>query len=436
MVNVQPRIWFSALLLLVAGCGKKQESHERQTAQPAVTHQVVTQKTDELPMSKKRILIFISGGGGAHTSAAKAITNYLGNGYEVETYNMIREVLFPLDFVRWATRGAYCGEDLYDSLLQNQYIYGTHALSSIGTLAIKKQAKKIDALLETFIRKHQPDLVLSVFPLFNGALYRVTQKLALPFLVVQPDFDATNYICDLKNPTSDSFIFGIPFDYPGIWEKLAGKVPKERVRVVGFPVRPSFFTKPDIEAARTEFKIPKDKPVAMVLMGSAGSRGTLKYAKAFAKLTFPMHVILCLGRNEALRKEIEQLKFPSHITISLVGFTEKIADLMAASDVIITKSGPTSICEAVYARKPIIVDRTAGKILWWERLHAEFVVNNGFGQELFEIRKLPEVLGTFVNDKTYRAKIQKRMDSYQLPDVRKNVRSLVEQLIAAQDDAK
>lgn len=431
-------LWISALLLMVAGCGKKQERVTPTTQSANKTAQILNPSASgELPMKKKRVLVFISTGGGAHSSAAKAIKNYLGDGYEFEVVTMIREVLYPIDPLNWFMGGAYSGEDFYDGLLKNQYIYGTHMLAKLGGMMIKLRGKTIDGLVEEFIKKRHPDLVLSLFPYFNGSLYRVTQKLDLPLLLVQPDFDATHYAHDLENPTSEKFVFGIPFDYPGIWQKLeAAKIPKERVRVVGFPVRPAFFTKPDLAAARKEFNIPTDKPVAMVLMGSAGSRGTLKYAKAFAKLDYPMHVILCLGRNEALRSEIEKVKFPPHITVSLIGFTEKMAELMAVSDVIITKSGPTSICEALYARKPIIVDRTAGKILWWERLHAQFVVDNGFGQELFEISKLPKVLGQFVNDAKYIADIKKRMADYKLPEVKENICSLVNQLIDAQDDLK
>ena len=438
----QSRVLFSALLLLIAGCGKKQEKVIPATVPSTSEKQepiaVVTTGADENPLNrKKRILVFISTGGGAHTSASQAIKSYLGDGYEFKVVTMIREVLFPIDPLNWLMGGTYSGEDFYDALLKNQYIYSTHMVAKLGGMVIKLRGKTIDGLVEDFIKKEKPDLVLSVFPYFNGSLYRVTQKLDLPFLLIQPDFDSTHYAHDLSNPVSEKFVFGIPFDYAGIWKKIEdANIPKDRVRVVGFPVRPSFFEKRNSEAARKEFKVPSDKPVAMVLMGSAGSRGTLRYAKAFAKLEYPMHVILCLGRNEALRKEIEQLKFPPHITVSLLGFTDKIADIMAISDVIITKSGPTSICEAIYARKPIIVDRTSGKILWWERLHAQFVVDNGFGEELFEIRKLPQVLGKFVNDKASIAAVKERMANYKLPDVKENIRTLVEQLIAAKDDMK
>lgn len=436
---VQNRLVFSALLLLIAGCGKKQ-GKVTPAAQPVSEQKVALANagSEENPMNrKKRILVFISTGGGAHTSASQAIKNYLGDGYEFKVVTMVRDVLFPIDPLNWLMGGTYSGEDFYDGLLKNQYIYGTHMLAKLGGIVIKLRGSTIDGLVEEFIKKEKPDLVLSVFPYFNGSLYRVTKKLNLPFLIVQPDFDSTHYAHDLTNPTSEHFIFGIPFDYAGIWKKLEGAgIPKERVRVVGFPVRPSFFEKRNVEAARKEFKVPSDKPVAMVLMGSAGSRGTLRYAKAFAKLDYPMHVILCLGRNEALRKEIEQLQFPPHITVSLLGFTDKIADIMAISDVIITKSGPTSICEAIYARKPIIVDRTSGKILWWERLHAQFVVDNGFGEELFEIRKLPQVLGKFVNDKSYIAAVKERMTNYKLPEVKDNICSLIQQLIAEHEDLK
>ena len=51
---------------------------------------------------------------------------------------------------------------------------------------------------------------------------------------------------------------------------------------------------------------------------------------------------------------------------------------MALSDLLITKSGTLSVCEALYMNLPLFLDATS-TLLPWERFNHQFVEKNGFG---------------------------------------------------------
>src|SRR5262249_25768780 len=144
------------------------------------------------------------------------------------------------------------------------------------------------------------------------------------------------------------------------------------------PLRPEFFTAKDINGIKKEFNIQPNKPVILMLMGAVGSQALFTFAQEILKISFPCHVIICVGKAHEMIDKIKQLNFPSHISYTVVGFTQKMADLMAVADLFITKSGTVSVCEAIYSNLPLLVDATTG-VLAWEQFNHQFIKKHGFG---------------------------------------------------------
>ena len=67
--------------------------------------------------------------------------------------------------------------------------------------------------------------------------------------------------------------------------------------------------------------------------------------------------------------------------MTLLGFTDRVADLMAISHLIVTKPGPGTISEAIAMKLPILIDNT-DKLLFWERINVDLVLNYGVGQRI------------------------------------------------------
>jgi processive 1,2-diacylglycerol beta-glucosyltransferase len=382
-----------------------------------------------LDTHKKRVIIFSSKGGGGHTSASNAIKDYLGDAYHVAIVNVFTDEIVALDPIHNLTTGAYGGEKFYDFFLQTQSIWCAQAWCAFGRVTMRLRSSSVEASFEECIKTQKPDLIISVIPVIDGSLYRVAERLDIPLAVITCDLDATNYINGLRNVTYEKFFFGLNFDDPKILETIKpAQIPPNQVRFVGFPVRTAFLHKPHTSCLKQELAIPTNKPVVMVLMGSAGSKATFSYARALAKFKKPIHIILCLGRNEALREKIATIPFPAHISVTVVGFTNRIADYMGVSDLLITKSGPTSICEALNMGLPMIIDHTK-RVLWWEQMNIDFVRQHGFGQELRSMRNLSKLLELSLESSVLES-MREAMRHYHLPDVKNNVKALVDEMAA------
>jgi processive 1,2-diacylglycerol beta-glucosyltransferase len=114
------------------------------------------------------------------------------------------------------------------------------------------------------------------------------------------------------------------------------------------------------------------------MLGAAGSNNLYKLARELPKLNMRCHFIFCAGRDESIRKKISALTLPSHISMTVLGFTKEVADLLATADIFVTKPGPNSVSEGIQMKVPLVV-ATFGRTLSWETFDIGYVVNHHYG---------------------------------------------------------
>lgn len=386
--------------------------------------------TKKYPQSiKKNIVIFSSTGGGGHSSVSAGLCAYLGDTYDITVLNALKTVHAPVDTLGTLTFGKVCGEDLYNFFLRCGWTNLIRQYVSAGTSYMTMRHSTLVKLTMDYFKDEKPDLVISVIPMLNAALLEACEKLDIPFLILTNDLNSTNYINGLRPPYYKKFRYTLPFDDPGLWQKIeSAKIPKDQVLVSGFPLRPEFFTPKNVPKLKRKFNVPIGKPVVMVFMGGAGSQASYRYVRKLARLDMPMHIIVCLGRNERLRRNLHKIMLPEGVTLSIFGFTRRIADLMAISDVLITKPGPNSLCEGLCSQVPMILDMTHGTI-WWEQLNIDFMVKYSFAEQLFDYNCLSQILPKYFKDSSFTDDIKKKMSAFKCVRFDKKIGPLVDQMI-------
>lgn len=378
---------------------------------------------------RKKIIIFKSDGGGGHTSATNALTSYLQDKYEICVINLFK-VLGPIDPVKNLTFSKYYCEDFYNYSLKKGW---TSLLNTVTPWAASRAnilQKQIEELIEESVNKENADLFISVIPLLNGCLSNIAQKHNIPFLIITTDLDSCNYTNGLSN-NNKNFYYCLSFDDKEIKRRIKKlNLPKEQIKILGFPVRPEFLEpkEPDlIPELKKTWSMPLNKPIIMILMGAAGSSETYKYFRAICKQPLPLHVIICLGRNENLKHKINRLAVPKHITFSTIGFTDKISELMSMADVLITKPGPTTLCEALYLNIPVILDGIY-ETLYWEAFNKEFVKKYKLGSIVSNYNDLGKILEKFIC-KDYKNITKRRIRHLKKENFGKNIIKFVDSLL-------
>lgn len=393
-----------------------------------------TEENNLNPKKIKKIIIFKSDGGGGHTSATNALMSYLKDKYEIKVVNLFK-ILGPIDPVKKLTFSKYYCEDFYNYSLKKGW---TSLLNTVTPWAANRALvlnKEIENIIEENIKQENADLFISVIPLLNSSLSNLSQKYNIPFLIVTTDLDSTNYTNGLSNKNKKMY-YCIPFEDKEIRKRIKDlNFAPEQIKVMGFPVRPEFLDKSDRDLsnhdllleAKKKWTIPCDKPIVMILMGAAGSLETYKYFRAICKQSLPLHVIICLGRNENLKHKISRLAVPPHITFTTVGFTDKISDLMLLSDLLITKPGPTTLCEALYLNLPVILDGIY-ETLYWEKFNKDFVSKYRLGCVVANYNDLGKILKKFLC-KDYKSVIKRRIKHFKKENFGKNIVKFVHTLL-------
>jgi processive 1,2-diacylglycerol beta-glucosyltransferase len=120
-------------------------------------------------------------------------------------------------------------------------------------------------------------------------------------------------------------------------------VPRARVAVVPPPVRPAFAHPPPRATARSSLGIPAGAR-CVLLMGGGWGLGPVQGA-AWALAAAGLHVLAVAGRNARLAARLESLAAISPL-VHPYGLTPRIAELMSASDLVVTLPGALTCGEA------------------------------------------------------------------------------------------
>lgn len=376
----------------------------------------------------KKILILSCESGGGHISATKAIQQYLIHDYylmEIEFFDVILKSIDPLPYI---TGNKYKSEDVYNYCLQRKWTLLPNILyyNSLFYFFIFKRV--IKRLVREYFDSIKPDLIISDIPIINGLVYAVCQEQNIPFLIVPTDLDPSTFLRSLRIKNNNLLITRT-FDDHLIEQKFDQfSIPKNKLVLAGFPLRQQFFEEKNIHLIKEHYQISPEKKVILILMGAAGSKASLLYVKELLSNPLSLHLIVCLGKNGRIRKDLMNLKLPVNISMTILGPIENIADLMAISDICITKCGTVSVCEAIYMNLPMLLDNTSTP-LKWEKFNIKFVTAHNFGFVINRYSQVNSMVISILTDTLLYKSLKNSLEAYHKEFFGTHIKQLVKSLL-------
>jgi hypothetical protein len=358
-------------------------------------------------------LIFFDAGGGhrASATALKALADQEQRGWHIRMVNL-RDILEPIDVFHRLTGVRV--EDLYNRMLKYGLTIGTGPMLRAVQFLIRRMHPRNVALLARYWQERRPDLVVSLIPNFNRAIFgglriadRARSRPATPMVTILTDLadcpphfwierQEQYLICGTAKAAEQAQAMGYP--------------PARVLRTSGMIVRPEFYRRPEIsrEQERRRLGLRPDVPTGLVMFGGFGSRRMLTIARRVAETGMKTQLIFLCGHNQRLREQLSAMKlpFPCHVE----GFTRDIPHLMQLSDYFVGKPGPGSVSEALVMDLPVIVERNA-RTMVQERYNTEWIERHQFGVVL---RSFNEIV----------AGIAQMLDPQRLAHFRSRVRAL------------
>ncbi len=315
-----------------------------------------------------KCLFIISDAGAGPKSAARALVEEFESKYEDFEYKMVD--LLKVSDIPIAKNAP----DVHDTMSQgglalrlyNAYVKLTNSrlgfaiFTAIFRLLFIFKKKR----LETFFQRENFDLVINLHAIANPLIQ--WGKFNKRF-----DFRYCAVICDLTNIhytwyMGDHDLLVVTNDYG------AGEL-KERgvknVKMLGYPIKDSF--KPYVVSCKLDAYLKRNASLKVLLFGRNKNK-TSETIEYLLGSRLRLEITVVCGNNEELKKTFEA-RFPE---IKALGFVKNISELMAQSDIVISKAGPAVIMETVLMKKPLILTHYISEI---ERKNVDFVVDKGFG---------------------------------------------------------
>lgn len=379
----------------------------------------------ESPKAEKKILILSSNGGYGHNAAANTLKTVLGKKYEIK-------VMYPIDQLRiWGVRS---GEQIYNSMLQYGWIRSMNAITKyVAPRLFRTRRKKVEQLVARYIEMEKPDLIISLIPYVNFPASEAARKNGIPFLLVTTDNDLRNWVHGLHRVTHPHFKVTIGSDLPSTRSLLKErKISDECIETIGLPLRPDFKNPKALSELYQEYQIPQDKPTILIIMGGAGAESALAYTKKIGRADMGAHLIIIGGKNENLVKKLKKIKLHPSNSITVMGFTEKVSDLMALSDIIITKSGPGTINEAMAMQLPMLIDNT-NKLLSWERANIDLVMRYGIGERIKNYKEAKDLLQKYFKDPEHQKNIKEAFSKIPPNQFQEKIPIIIDSMLALKE---
>ena len=378
---------------------------------------------------KKKIIIFTSSGGNGHISATKALQSYLSDEYEIVPVYIFEEVFKGIDPVAFLTFGRINGEDVYNFFLRRRWYSILNGIYNLGNWYFGTRKDFMIKIANAYLTEQKPDLIISVIPVVNDVILETAEHNNIPFLLIPTDFDVTSFVTGINHPKFPKFFANIASNDPLVKATIApANIPAAQISVMGLPMRKDFFEPKDKDLLKKQFAVCQGKPVIVLMMGGQGNNAILTFAKQVADLPIPAHVIICIGRNSEIKETIKKINFEPHISVTILGFTERISDLLAMADLLITKSGSVSFAEGITMNVPMILDATA-TLLYWERLNHTLLTAHDWGISLKKVGELNQAILTILEDPANYEKIKHNLETFHKNRLDLEIRPIVEELI-------
>lgn len=369
-------------------------------------------------------LVYFNAGGGhrAATQALKQTIEQQQRPWTVRPVNLF-EVLDPKAQFKKVTGSK--PEDMYNKRLAKGW-----------TLGMRQELKMLQAtirlghgfMLERLVPHWQhtrPDVVVSVVPNFNRALYESVKAAdpTTPYMTVMTD------LADLPphfwiEPEQDQLIVcGTP--HAAAQARETG-YPDARIRTAsGMVLRPDFYRpRPAPETVRDQrlaHGLDPRRPTGVVMYGGHGARQMATIAR---ELDAVQLVLMC-GHNEALQQELQAMQRSAPQLA--VGFTNDVVTWLDLGDFFIGKPGPGSMSEAIQRGLPVATLDNA-MVMPQERYNVQWLREIGAGVTASSLRSMDGAVLTLLADLPgWRA----RADAVQNRAVFEVVEIIAEQVAAA-----
>ncbi|HEX5107198.1 MAG TPA: glycosyltransferase [Vicinamibacterales bacterium] len=197
--------------------------------------------------------------------------------------------------------------------------------------------------LVSMLQEYDPDVVVCTHFLPSEILswLKAKRRLRCPQAIVVTDFDVHGmWLCRHYEH------YFVALDETRVHLERLG-IADGALSVTGIPIDPVFALTKDKAEMRARHGLDAGKTTILVSAGGFGVGRVEDLCGCLLEMRHEAQVVVLCGRNDALRKKIAARRPAGRVTITPLGFTTQVDELMAASDILLGKPGGLTTSEAL-----------------------------------------------------------------------------------------
>ena len=277
-------------------------------------------------------------------------------------------------------------------------IYASSDKQDINTVGeINKMVNKaLTIRLKKMIRVRRPDVIISTHPFISHmcSYLKKKKKTSAKIISVMTDYSIHNMWLEGKEYIDKFMVATSEMKQDCIREY---NVDEQKIVVTGIPISKRFSQTFNKQEILKELGLRDNKTTLLFFAG--GGLGLGKSEGIFEELiksTYDFQLIAVTGKNEKQKKRFEKIASTSNKCIKVLGYTNKVPELMSISDFVITKPGGLTSTECLAMKKPMII---INPIPGQEEQNSIYFTNNGTALRMYKNEPIEHVLDIAVNNK-------------------------------------
>ncbi|WP_130735378.1 undecaprenyldiphospho-muramoylpentapeptide beta-N-acetylglucosaminyltransferase [Flavobacterium sp. J27] len=272
------------------------------------------------------------------------------------------------------------------------------------------------------IKKFKPDVVIGTGGFASGAVLKVASMLGIPTLIQEQ-----NSFPGITNKLLAKKANAICVAYEGL-EKF---FPKEKIKITGNPVRQDLLNSDDKRLeALTYFELDSTKRTLLVLGGSLGARRINQLIAQEIDFLLELGVQIIWQCGKLYFEEYNH--FNTKENVHVFAFIDKMDFAYAAADVIISRSGASSVSELCIVGKPTLFIPSPNVSEDHQTKNAQAILNKK-GAILLKEKDLDtdfkNIFADLISNDEKQAKLSKKIHKLALPNATNEIVDEIEKLL-------
>ncbi len=339
-------------------------------------------------MSTEKVLILYAPCGAGHKKAAEALAGYFSQQAKIAV-----EIKDILDFAPAWYRFIY--RDGYYLLIKRfpqlwSWLYQATELGykeNLLTRIIRTVENSFFGLFYRYLESNKPTILITTHFL-PISLLKDKQRDFKFSAVVTDYFPHSLWV----SAQVDQYFVGSEEVKQVLLKK---EVSAEKITVTGIPIKPIDLKGSAKEEKRQKAGLRADLFTVLILSGAGGVGDLSSIINSLQQLAGKIQVIVNTGLNQQLQARMVQEASRGKLAIQVIGFTDKIYEYYAISDLVITKPGGLTVTEGLNFGLPLVM---INAIPGQEEENANFVVNKKAGLLVKEMKQIPEIIAGWLAD--------------------------------------